>query len=84
MNKHLMQILEQLVNNVSCTMCGTLNDNPKQIRQAHDQIVELWKKSLPKKAKHGIRSGEYEDGFVDGINEAINEAITQAEKNMEG
>ena len=49
-------------------------------KQAHDKIVELWKECLPKKAKHGIRDGEYENGFVDGINEAI----TQAQKNMEG
>ena len=92
MNKKLMEILRkelEIAYHKGASDANRLrqgisvdNDWDLEIKstQAHDQIMELWKECLPKKAEHEIRNGAYEDGFVDGINRTID----QAQKNMEG
>ena len=80
MNKKLMYLL----NGLASAFRKYPDSNPtdkqtfKDVSQAHDQIIELWKECLPPERistdKMGYTSSE-DDGF--------NQAITQAQKNME-
>ena len=61
MNKKLMEILEAYER-------GRVNT-----KEAHDQIIELWKERLPKK-KANQEVSEYYSGY--------NQAIDEVQKNM--
>ena len=77
MNKKLMEILENIkIGEEYDNYDILLKDYDEDIiREAHDQIMELWKECLPKKEAN-TEVSEYYSGF--------NKAITQAQKNMEG
>ena len=83
-----MEILERLV--VSSYNIGKNNTPYKTtgqwLTQAHDQIIELWKKCLLEKGEplYTDDMDAYQQGFALGVAQGHNQAITQAQKNMEG
>ena len=79
MNKKLMEILREL-------RCSQNKHITGDVDQAHDQIIELWKKCLLEKGEplYTDDMDAYQQGFALGVAQGHNQAITQAQKNMEG